>query len=165
MGIRYREIIFSDISFQLDWVWRNVCIIKTGLSFLVVVWPTFFPNVYLLKSQLRQRIGVSKQWNYSYLLFLIVSWANYDYFIIIYIFNCVGFNNSERTCDKEFIIRRAATNRVLNVLRHWVSKHSQVFWMLQFFSTFLSYKRDVQYFFTLFVYIFILYFSTVLQNC
>lgn len=36
------------------------------------------------------------------------------------------FSNSERTCDKEFIIRRAATNRVLNVLRHWVSKHSQV---------------------------------------
>ncbi|KAB0366201.1 hypothetical protein FD754_010357, partial [Muntiacus muntjak] len=37
-----------------------------------------------------------------------------------------GFNNSERTCDKEFIIRRTATNRVLNVLRHWVSKHAQV---------------------------------------
>lgn len=37
-----------------------------------------------------------------------------------------GFSSSERTCDKEFIIRRAATNRVLNVLRHWVSKHSQV---------------------------------------
>ncbi|KAF0034066.1 hypothetical protein F2P81_014132 [Scophthalmus maximus] len=36
------------------------------------------------------------------------------------------FTNSERTCDKEFIIRRAATNRVLNVLRHWVSKHSQM---------------------------------------
>ncbi|XP_023254286.1 ras-specific guanine nucleotide-releasing factor 2-like, partial [Seriola lalandi dorsalis] len=36
-----------------------------------------------------------------------------------------GFSNSEKTCDKEFIIRRAATNRVLNVLRHWVSKHSQ----------------------------------------
>lgn len=39
---------------------------------------------------------------------------------------CLGFSTTEKTCDKEFIIRRAATNRVLNVLRHWVSKHSQV---------------------------------------
>ena len=37
-----------------------------------------------------------------------------------------GFPPDQRNGDKEFVIRRAATNRVLNVLRHWVSKHSQV---------------------------------------
>ncbi|XP_012696091.2 ras-specific guanine nucleotide-releasing factor 2 [Clupea harengus] len=38
-----------------------------------------------------------------------------------------AFNAPEKSYDKEFLIRRAATNRVLNVLRHWVSKHSQDF--------------------------------------
>lgn len=38
-----------------------------------------------------------------------------------------GFPPDQRDGDKEFVIRRAATNRVLNVLRHWVSKHSQDF--------------------------------------
>uniref|UniRef100_A0A8C0ZXH6 Ras-specific guanine nucleotide-releasing factor 2 n=1 Tax=Castor canadensis TaxID=51338 RepID=A0A8C0ZXH6_CASCN len=38
-----------------------------------------------------------------------------------------GSPPGEETCDKEFIIRRTATNRVLNVLRHWVSKHAQDF--------------------------------------
>ncbi|XP_041937314.1 ras-specific guanine nucleotide-releasing factor 2 isoform X2 [Alosa sapidissima] len=40
-----------------------------------------------------------------------------------------AFNTPEKSYDKEFLIRRAATNRVLNVLRHWVSKHSQDFEM------------------------------------
>ncbi|XP_046717018.1 ras-specific guanine nucleotide-releasing factor 2 isoform X3 [Silurus meridionalis] len=40
-----------------------------------------------------------------------------------------GFTSPEKSYDKEFLIRRAATNRVLNVLRHWVSKHSQDFEM------------------------------------
>ncbi|XP_012689019.2 ras-specific guanine nucleotide-releasing factor 1 [Clupea harengus] len=38
-----------------------------------------------------------------------------------------GYPTDQRNGDKEFIIRRAATNRVLNVLRHWVSKHAQDF--------------------------------------
>uniref|UniRef100_A0A8C5BB40 Ras-specific guanine nucleotide-releasing factor 1-like n=1 Tax=Gadus morhua TaxID=8049 RepID=A0A8C5BB40_GADMO len=38
-----------------------------------------------------------------------------------------GFPTDQRNGDKEFVIRRAATNRVLNVLRHWVSKHAQDF--------------------------------------
>ncbi|XP_025026621.1 ras-specific guanine nucleotide-releasing factor 1 isoform X2 [Python bivittatus] len=38
-----------------------------------------------------------------------------------------GFPPDQRNSDKEFVIRRAATNRVLNVLRHWVSKHTQDF--------------------------------------
>uniref|UniRef100_A0A8C4ZIL5 Ras protein specific guanine nucleotide releasing factor 1 n=1 Tax=Gadus morhua TaxID=8049 RepID=A0A8C4ZIL5_GADMO len=37
--------------------------------------------------------------------------------------NSSGFPTDQRNGDKEFVIRRAATNRVLNVLRHWVSKH------------------------------------------
>ncbi|KAL2087676.1 hypothetical protein ACEWY4_016504 [Coilia grayii] len=40
-----------------------------------------------------------------------------------------AFSTQEKSYDKEFLIRRAATNRVLNVLRHWVSKHSQDFEM------------------------------------
>ncbi|XP_041081928.1 ras-specific guanine nucleotide-releasing factor 1 isoform X1 [Polyodon spathula] len=38
-----------------------------------------------------------------------------------------GYPTDQRNGDKEFVIRRAATNRVLNVLRHWVSKHAQDF--------------------------------------
>uniref|UniRef100_H2LVV0 Ras protein specific guanine nucleotide releasing factor 1 n=1 Tax=Oryzias latipes TaxID=8090 RepID=H2LVV0_ORYLA len=41
--------------------------------------------------------------------------------------NSSGFPTDQRNGDKEFVIRRAATNRVLNVLRHWVSKHAQDF--------------------------------------
>lgn len=52
------------------------------------------------------------------------------FFSLIMQKNCyclsLGFTSPEKSYDKEFLIRRAATNRVLNVLRHWVSKHSQV---------------------------------------
>uniref|UniRef100_A0AAY4EA47 Uncharacterized protein n=1 Tax=Denticeps clupeoides TaxID=299321 RepID=A0AAY4EA47_9TELE len=41
----------------------------------------------------------------------------------------IGFTGPDKAYDKEFLIRRAATNRVLNVLRHWISKHSQDFEM------------------------------------
>lgn len=51
-----------------------------------------------------------------------------------------GFPTDQRNGDKEFVIRRAATNRVLNVLRHWVSKHSQVqFTFPSIFFLFSSY--------------------------
>lgn len=45
--------------------------------------------------------------------------------ILLKVFSA-GFPTDQRNGDKEFVIRRAATNRVLNVLRHWVSKHSPV---------------------------------------
>lgn len=60
--------------------------------------------------------SVSNSWYYSLTLYCSITLS----------LCLIVFNSSERTCDKEFIIRRAATNRVLNVLRHWVSKHSQV---------------------------------------
>ena len=45
---------------------------------------------------------------------------------LMFHFSLKGFPTDQRNGDKEFVIRRAATNRVLNVLRHWVSKHCPV---------------------------------------
>lgn len=49
-----------------------------------------------------------------------------------------GFPTDQRNGDKEFVIRRAATNRVLNVLRHWVSKHSPVTYNSHFIAEMLT---------------------------
>ncbi|XP_075714550.1 ras-specific guanine nucleotide-releasing factor 1 isoform X2 [Rhinoderma darwinii] len=55
-----------------------------------------------------------------------------------------GFPSDQRNGDKEFVIRRAATNRVLNVLRHWVSKHAQDFDSnLQLKSKVISFLEEV----------------------
>ncbi|XP_072004890.1 ras-specific guanine nucleotide-releasing factor 1 isoform X2 [Engystomops pustulosus] len=55
-----------------------------------------------------------------------------------------GFPSDQRNGDKEFVIRRAATNRVLNVLRHWVSKHAQDFETnLQLKSKVISFLEEV----------------------
>lgn len=58
--------------------------------------------------------------------------------LIVILLNLIlGFPTDQRNGDKEFVIRRAATNRVLNVLRHWVSKHSQVQFTFPSFFLFL----------------------------
>ncbi|XP_068131069.1 ras-specific guanine nucleotide-releasing factor 1 isoform X2 [Hyperolius riggenbachi] len=55
-----------------------------------------------------------------------------------------GFPSDQRNGDKEFVIRRAATNRVLNVLRHWVSKHAQDFETnIQLKSKVISFLEEV----------------------
>lgn len=82
-------------------------------------------------SQGRQsKPGLGGQWGCGNTIHL-VKWLSLKWRSLL----CLGFSTTEKTCDKEFIIRRAATNRVLNVLRHWVSKHSQVsrqdFWNMK----------------------------------
>ena len=54
------------------------------------------------------------------------SGVSYPHYLLPSVTCVPGFPPDQRNGDKEFVIRRAATNRVLNVLRHWVSKHSQV---------------------------------------
>lgn len=63
--------------------------------------------------------GPNLQTHQSLLLQVRSKWKSHNLF-------SAGFPTDQRNGDKEFVIRRAATNRVLNVLRHWVSKHSPV---------------------------------------
>lgn len=73
-----------------------------------------------------------------------------------------GFPTDQRNGDKEFVIRRAATNRVLNVLRHWVSKHSPV--NIQFRNTVSNPSPDLLLVFTQLLSSVDIYILTMLHN-